>query len=186
MSNKKCILCCIFLLFIFVFTLTITEKHGEAATQVSGYKNFSHTAYSINWGIKTFKYRNSYICNVITGFSGYSYKAATNQDILAYKTPEDYIYPPEVGNGAVGLQGVYLLDTNNNVNNSQNPNQWSAGLINSRILPGGTKYLLSRYCYVRLEGIPNATYRVQVRTTFALPSSWSPFLWTDYTYTPWF
>jgi hypothetical protein len=186
MINKKSISCCLILLSIFIFTLSVTEKHVEAA-QVSGSKKFSHTAYNLNWGTKTFIYRTNYICDFRTGaYSWYTYKAAINQDLLAYKTPNDSIYPSELGNGAVGIRDVNILDTNNNVNNSQGTNQWSSGLIRSRILPGGTMYFLSRHSYIPLEGIPNATYRVQLRTTFALPASWAPFLWTDYTYTPWF
>jgi hypothetical protein len=186
--NKKQILCYLCLLCVFLFTLTITGKRVEAATQVDGYKHFKHNAYNLQWGYRCFEYSNDYICTVITGFSGggYTYKAATNQDLASYKTPADIIYPPLIGNGTVVLQGVYLLNTSNNVVNSLGNESFNNGTINWRIVPGGTLWLLSRYSYTWLEGIPNATYRIQVGTTFALPCSWYPFLWTDYTYTPWF
>lgn len=49
--NKKQILCYLCLLCVFLFKLTITGKHVEAATQVDGYKHFKHNALIFNGSI---------------------------------------------------------------------------------------------------------------------------------------
>jgi len=97
------------LILQFILASLCLGASAEASSEVNGYNRFSHTSFSLNWGIKTFNYRTDYRGQVVTGYeAGSTYKAVSDQDFVAYKVPEDGIWPPEVGNGMVEIPGVYL------------------------------------------------------------------------------
>jgi hypothetical protein len=143
-------------------------------------------------GLKdAFEERNSskvhYYADTKSGYeAGQSYDCAYNHEFIAYKTPSDTIYPPEIGNGVASVNGVYLVNSSNKVVNTHS-NEWRNGFLRSHIFPGGTHYYATLYSTEWLQGFPSGSYRVKVVSTFALPTYWVPWLWTsDTCYTSYF
>lgn len=157
----------------------------EAANpNLSAWKKFSHTAWSSNWGLKTFIYKSDYLAEKT---SDSNYKIVRNHDFLAYKCPDDSIWPPFVGNGTVSLYKVEMIDSNGSSHSPIYGSNFSKGLIYSRLLCSGSLTFLAKLYYPAQKASKNLSLRNRINTWFFLSEEWIPSIWLeDYAYTNWY
>lgn len=116
-----------------------------------------------------------------------TYKIVRNHDVFAYKSPNDNIYPPEVGNGQVVLSQVVMVDSNGGTHSPIDGSSFSNGLIYSRLIPGGSLTFLAKKYYPDQKASKTLSLRNKVTTWFLLPSDeWFPNTWRDEIYTAWY
>ncbi len=165
---------CLFIGFYFICC------YPSSALAISAGGTWTHSAWSSDFGIKAFTYKVSYYADTKSGYEvGQTYDAAYNHDYIAYKTPSDYIYPPEVGNGDASVVSVSLVDSSNNIVNTLSNSSWSRGTLRSYIWPEGTIFFDELCTTHWLQGFPSSSYRVKVVSGFALDVNWVPNLWTS-------
>jgi hypothetical protein len=86
---------CLFMGFFF-----ICSYPSSALAMISASGTWTHRAWSLQHGYKNFTYKVHYYADTKSGYeAGQSYDCAYNHEFIAYKTPSDTIYPPEIGNG---------------------------------------------------------------------------------------
>lgn len=176
--NSVLMIAGIFVCIFFIGSLTAKAE----ATTLNAFSSFSHSAWSADYGTKTFKYKSDYIANQ---YNSSPNKYVNNHDLFAYKCPSDTIYPPEIGNGTVAINNVYMQDTSTGYLYSQlNSNYFSNGSYYSRMYCGGALTFRQIKSPTAQSSSNTRTYTNRVDTIMGLDNNWTPFIFTgDYIWT---
>lgn len=161
------------LVVCFLFTgLAVAATMGDTTTRIG------HTAWSSDYGLKTFWYRPDYVGETFVqgGVDGMN-----THDFYAYKLTADYIYPPDVGNGSVSPMSLNMIDSSGSVVNSIF--SFNNGTIRSVMLPGDALSFCAKHNYNSLLAQDTGSNKVRTTIMFSLDSSWIGSVWTDYIYT---
>lgn len=138
-------------LLVCICFITYITDNASAAT-VNANSSWTHSAWSADYGAKSFVYQVTYIADTTSGYElGSSYDGVSNHDYIAYKSYA--IYPPEVGNGEASVIKVAIVNASNN-----SDQLYSTALI---------------------QAFPSSNYKVKVVSGFALDYIWTPNMWTN-------
>lgn len=160
-----------------LLALGVTISIAFAFTNNTRAETYSHTAWSPDWGTKPFNYTAHYMA------AQYGITELFNHEVDAYKTPDQVIWPPEVGNGDVLLLRVYLQGSDEVTYDEIQGNSFSNGAIYDHIYPGGTLHYFTKYNYSAMEGSSMVSLTGVAELWFMLDSdAWFPNLWTDYAF----
>ncbi|MDD3894882.1 MAG: hypothetical protein PHU36_07670 [Syntrophomonadaceae bacterium] len=181
---KKALFVALTILF-FCLSLITTAPYISTAEaldpNLSAFNRFTHSAWSANYGLKSFVYKSDYLAQQTSDSTN---KKVNYHDWIAYKCPSDGIYNPEVGNGAAGLYQIYMVDTNGNLYSPITGSNFVNGSYYSRLLCGSAYYFAAGKSSTQQSASNSRTYQNRVETWFQLDNSWTPFFWTgDYIWT---
>lgn len=151
------------------------------ATTLEAYQKFDHSAWSANYGLKTFTYRVSYMASQS---STSTEKQVSGHDVYSYKCTTDAIWSPELGNGTVMLQNIYMQDSSTgNLYSYLSGSSFVNGSYFSRLVCGGMNFLAKK-CSNTQSSSNARTYTNRVLTYFYVGDGWAPSSWTgDYAWT---
>ncbi|NLB87612.1 MAG: hypothetical protein GX790_00040 [Syntrophomonadaceae bacterium] len=165
-------------LLVCICFITYITDNASAAT-VNANSSWTHSAWSADYGAKSFVYQVTYIADTTSGYElGSSYDGVSNHDYIAYKSYA--IYPPEVGNGEASVIKVAIVNASNNSEVTSLSNSlWRKGTIRGHILPGGSIIFDQLYSTALIQAFPSSNYKVKVVSGFALDYIWTPNMWTN-------
>lgn len=168
-------------LFFFSFSLMPMSIAEALDSNLSGFQSFTHSAWSANYGYKSFIYKSSYLAYRTTDTT---YKRVKNHDWRGYKCQSDNIWPPYVGNGTVYLWDIYMVDTSGKLYSRLLGSSFTTGQYYSRLVCSPTYTFGQKICATEQKASKNLSLKNRINTWFELDSSWTPHFWMeDYTFT---